>query len=212
MTFVGTTASDPHMRPCPSPTPTPAGPGRAPLSALRFGLLLAPMLAAGALGCDETIEIGNEPAVVTVVGPVRGEAPGFEPSSSPPSDGRVFVGYALRDTEFDDVDIVVTVCACAEQSGDEDECTREACGFAIQGQGGDGTSRLPTLPPWAELDHAQHTFVWNAAAGRVSEDGVLASTATTRYVVGIAVQGDADDPLFSTPFNLEALGVTLDDD
>ncbi len=145
------------------------------------------------MACETTIDVGNLPTRVTAVGPVEASSlVQFEDGTQGFS--QVRIGYALRDFEGDDASVEIEIC----EEGDE-----STCGTPFRGFGGDGLSRLPTIP--VDTDVA-HRYEWEAGCGRIV---TLAETDTrydTNYVARIRVAGTNQEPLQSPSFTLQELG------
>lgn len=150
---------------------------------MKILILILTMLA---LGCgEETIEEGTAPAL-TSIGPleVRGHA--------------VDIYWTVRDDDGDDVDIAVFICR------------DQNCGAAIQARGGDGTSRLPTVPAGQDI---LHLFAWNydcdagVAGGYFDGTNRVGAQTDLVYRVRIVLETTGEE-LESMNFTLEDLGIT----
>lgn len=146
--------------------------------------VIAVMLALSLTGCAREITIENEDAYVSSVGPLALDEM-----------QNVVVHYTLRDPEGDDQNVQITVCEAPDQQ----------CGVAVEGLGGDPTTRVPTIP--ADTD-VPHEFRWSPWCGRWQGENRLDSNPDEEYVVGITIRTGSSDTVYSEPFTLSALGTT----
>ncbi len=146
--------------------------------------LLAIALATSTSACVRVVEIENEPAQITSVGPLVAEGP------------HLAVEYTIRDFEGDDQAVDVTVC----------EAPDDACGPAYAANGGDPLQRVPTVPEGTDV---LHEFWWDVACGRIVDGERVATDAATEYVVRVAVRGSDDEVLATEPFTIDQF--VLDD-
>jgi hypothetical protein len=135
-------------------------------------------------GCVRDIEIENQEARVTSIGPIDLDTA-----------GNVIINYTLQDPEGDDQDVQVQICTAADQN----------CGTAVEGRGGDPTTRVPTIPAGTDVPHE---FRWAPWCGRWEGTEQTDSDPDTEYVAGIFVLGTSTTPLYSEPFTLADLGAT----
>jgi hypothetical protein len=143
------------------------------------GLLVWTGLALLGLGCgDQPLETQNRKAHVTSVGPVE------------PNERFVEIQYTLRDREGDDQRVDVQICPADQVPG--------GCLAPVQGLGGDGTNRLPTVP---EATDVPHRFSWRAGCGLVDGNQCQSADLQTSYVARIKVTGTNRSET-SEPFTL----------
>lgn len=147
---------------------------------------LALLLAATAVvGCSEELTQEDTPPKVIAVGPV--ELSGAR---------TVLVTYALTDLEGDDATLEALVCR-----GD-------ACTPAVQGSGGDGLVRLPTIPERRGEQSVTHVFSWDVACGSidVSTGEYISVSLDEEIAVGFRLAGADTAPVTSPAFTLSSLG------
>lgn len=148
---------------------------------VRLPILLV-VLVLGA-GCVRDIEVENQEAIITSVGPLEIDAR-----------SNVVVLYTIRDAEGDDEDVRVEIC----------EAPEDDCGTAVEGLGGDPTQRVPTVPQGTDV---LHEFRWNPWCGRYVGTDRVTTELATEYVAAVRVLRSETPPVVSSPFTLEGLGV-----
>lgn len=141
------------------------------------GLLIS-MTIVGGCG-DQPLETSNRTARITSVGPVELDERFVE------------IQYTLRDREGDDQNVDVEICPAASE-GDRD------CMTPVQGLGGDGTERLPTVPKDTDVPHR---YAWRVGCGLVDGEQCRTVDLQTAYVARVTL-GNADRSETSAPFTL----------
>ncbi len=142
--------------------------------------------------CVEPIQQIGSPATVESVGTARSIS--AREASAPYM--QVALPYVLCDSDLDDVDVVVRVCAGS------------TCALPVQGFGSDGTVSLPTRR--CEDGGLEHLFVWDVCAGILDarEGTRTRPDAETSYTLSVTSAGQSVD---SEPFTLRDLdGVFAD--
>lgn len=149
--------------------------------------VIVALVALSLTGCAREITIENQEGHVSSIGPIELDEA-----------ANVIVHYTLRDPEGDDQDIRVDVCSAPD----------EDCGIAVEGLGGDSTTRLPTVPAATDVPHE---FRWAQRCGRWQGQDLVESKLDRSYVVGITVTNSPTGTVYSEPFTLNALGATAGD-
>ena len=133
--------------------------------------------------CAQEIDIENQDATITSIGPLSSAA-----------SGSIVVPFTLRDREGDDQTVAVTICMAPG----------EDCGAAAEANGGDPMHRLPTVPKQSDVPHE---FRWDTACGRWIDGELEPAVLDTEYVIGLRVVSGDPEPVYSDPFSLAELGV-----
>lgn len=139
---------------------------------------------AAVTGCAREIDIENQDASVTSIGPIDLN-----------SAGNVVVPFTVRDHEGDDQTVLVQICDAPD----------EGCGTAVVAPGSDPLDRLPTVPRRTDV---LHEFRWDVWCGRWFGQELEPSDLDSEYVVRIEVITGEAEPVYSEPFSLSGLGAT----
>lgn len=153
---------------------------------MKINLAVAMFILAFALtGCVREIDIENQPATITSVGAL-----------SLDDRANVVVPYTLRDLEGDDQIVAIDIC-----DGPDD-----TCGIAEEATGSTPLDRVPTVPKDSDV---LHEFVWQPWCGRWVDQQLETLDVDDEFVVRVTVLPSNDDPVYSEPTSLTALGADV---
>lgn len=164
---------------------------------MKYSIWITAATACMAMGCETTIDVDNVPTRVTSVGPIEASSL-VQIDDQSTAFSQVRIGYTLRDFEGDDASIEIEICEEADDSN---------CGAPFRGYGGDGVTRLPTIPFDTDVPHY---FEWEVGCGRLVGTELVETEPTVSYVALIRVAGSGEQPVRSPAFRLEDLGFEPD--
>lgn len=139
------------------------------------------------VGCVRQIDIENQPASVTSVGPV-----------SLDERQNVLVPFTVRDIEGDDQVVVVDVC----------DAPNDNCGAASIALGSDPLNRITTVPRDTDV---LHEFRWQPWCGRWLDETLEPVGLDDEFVIAVTVLSSESDPVYSEPSSLAAMGAEESD-
>lgn len=145
------------------------------------------------MGCETTIDVANLETQVTSVGPIEASSL-VQLDDDTQGFSQVRIGYSLRDYEGDDASIQVEICEVGEDSN---------CGIPFRGFGGDGLSRLPTIPVDTDVPHI---YEWAPGCGRIVGLERVETSLDISYFARISIAGGEGEPVESPEFLLSDLG------
>ena len=128
-------------------------------------------------GCEESLEILNEPGQARSVGPVVLDR------------DSILIPYSVIDREGDDLEVRVEVC-------EEDE---RDCGVIFLAPGGDSLAFVSTAPKNTAVSHVVR---WNHHCGRLVAGERFDTELTIDYRIRVTVLGPTPSTVLSPTFRL----------
>ncbi len=143
------------------------------------------LLILASFGCSEELTQEDTPPRITGVGPLEAA-----------DDRTVLVPYSITDLEGDDATLEVLVCQ------------GNSCAPAVQGVGGDGVARVPTIPATPDEGSASHVFAWDVACATIdaSTGDFVPVAVDSPFTIAFRVIGSDADPVSSPESTLQSLG------